>query len=150
MALNLGPGDDAIAQDQTAAVDPQAPAPDGAENAPIPAQEGERGGVADASNSAEQGAAEAPIAGAAEQASTANDAQTAETQTAPDEAQTADVRGEAAAPAIVDASTVDDDAHDLLDGLEDLINRAHHFENAGIERLRAGGLALIERIRAAL
>lgn len=50
----------------------------------------------------------------------------------------------AAAPAKEDAGT-------LLDDLAGLLLRAEHFENAGlIGKLRADGLALVARIRAAI
>ncbi len=102
MALNISPGDDAVAQEQAE----QDSVVESAENAPALAEQTVDENAADV-------AQEAPVA-------------------------------EESAPVSAD------NAHDLIDELEDLVGRAHHFENAGIEKLRAGGLALIERIRAAL
>ena len=56
-----------------------------------------------------------------------------------------------AVPAAVPADPVKEDVGALLDDLESLVNRAEHFENAGlIGKLRQDGLDLIACIRAAL
>lgn len=143
MALNLSPGEGEITQEVAAAVDPQASGPESTENVTAPVEQP----AADAAPASAEG--EAMVAPeATEQA--LPEAQSADSQPAVEAAQEAPVVAEAASLASSEEVGSDDDAHDLLDELEDLIGRAHHFENAGIERLRADGLALIDRIRNAI
>ncbi|NTJ46900.1 hypothetical protein G6K93_07725 [Agrobacterium rhizogenes] len=139
MALNISPGDDAVAQEAAVTGDQQAPVAENAENVPAAAEQPEQP-VAEGAPVPDEEAAEPPVA--TEQAPTAE-----ATQELPVAEPAAE---EDASSAAEESAPVNDDAHDLIDELEDLIGRAHHFENAGIERLRAGGLALIERIRDAI
>ncbi len=59
--------------------------------------------------------------------------------------------GAAESAVAADAAALAHPAHSILDELEALVNKAHHFEAAGlILKLRADAKALIERVRAAL
>jgi hypothetical protein len=166
MALNISPGDDAVAQEGISTPEPQSQVAESAqasdeqpatETATVQnedaAQEAqtEQPAIEGDANSAKDGASEAPVADASEQSPETPATRPEEGQDVAEATQENAAVEQPTPSGSEDAAPAsDDDAHDLIDELEDLIGRAHHFENAGIEKLRASGLALIERIRNAI